>query len=36
MFRPEIKENNIIKDHYEIEVLFKRRMHYNKFQYFIK
>ena len=36
MFTFEIKENDIIKNRYEIEVLFKKQIHYNKPQYLIK
>ena len=36
MFIFEIKENDVIKNRYEIEILFKKRTYYNKFQYFVK
>ena len=36
MFTPEIKKNDVIKDYYEIEILFEKRTHYDKSQYLIK
>ena len=36
MFIFEIKKNDIVKNRYEIELLFKKRIYYNKIQYFIK
>ena len=36
MFTFEIKENDVVKNRYKIEILFEKRIHYKKFQYFIK
>ena len=32
----EIKKNEIVKNRYKIEILLKKRIYYNKSQYFIK
>ena len=31
MFYFEIKENNVIKNRYEVEILFEKRIYYDKF-----
>ena len=36
MFIPEIKENGVIKNRYEIEILLEKRTHYDKSQYLVK